>query len=180
MKISFDTEKEDLVAFHAYHYDSDPKVRRQVRRSIAIVVMLFLIAGAYLSYKSGWNWIPLAFFAVSGLLWALFFPRYNRRRWLGVAEDATNDPTNSNWFEHNTMEADDDRVRFISDTGEQTLRWDFFIREGETDNHFFLYVAKNQAVTIPKRNLSPSETDELRSLFAKHIAVNISETKNKK
>ncbi len=178
MKISFDTNREDMVAFNLHYYDTDPasiKNRRQGR--FVIPVMLVLVA--VLGYNRSGNWMPFVWFGGIALLWILLHPWWRRSGLNSLIKAEFNNPDNENLFGERTMEFDDEKVTIETDKSYETMQWSIFIRAFETPDHFFLYIAKRQAHVIPKRRLSRAKVDELDSLIAAHIPV-YSKTENKK
>ncbi len=181
MKISFDIGTEDMVAFNSYYYDTDPAVRKQLRRLRIFYPILCLIIGASLSFNKGdWNWSGLIIFGAIALLWTIFSPMYGKGRWLKKVRKELVKPENSAWFGAREMVADDEKFWTVSEKSEETVMWDGIIKIGETPDHFFLFQTPRQAFVVPKQQITPAEVEELRSLFAKHIVVNTSEIKNKK
>lgn len=181
MKISFDINVEDLIAFNNHYYSTDPRVRKQILRYRIIIPVFYLLCGVMFSYNGDyWNWTFLIGFGVAALLWSLFWPMWGRKRWLKRVRKEILQPENSLWFGRRDMELDDEEVTVVTEKGTETCLWSAFIKSSEAEDYFFLFQTPRQALVIPKSKITPAEVEELRSLFEKHIAVNYSEIENKK
>lgn len=180
MKISFENEVDDIVAFNGYCYDTDHTVRKQIRKARFLSPIIFMATGLFLFFTNEGDWIALVIFGALSLLWIVFWPMWNRARWMKRTSREISRPENSNWLGRREMDFSDESVGITFDKGEEKVLWSVFIKADETPDYFFLFQTLRQALVIPKQKITPAEVEELRSLFARHIAVNISETKNKK
>jgi hypothetical protein len=72
--------------------------------------------------------------------------------------------------ERRTLDVDDHNFQFKTATSESRVPWDAYIKFAENKDTFILFQQGNQIfVPIPKRELTASQIDELRSLLAGHL-----------
>ena len=67
------------------------------------------------------------------------------------------------------MELDDDKVLVQSTVAKAEISWERFSRFAENDKIFFLYTPPRAFYPIPKRVLSPEDTDRLRELLQRKL-----------
>jgi hypothetical protein len=179
MKISFDTRREDLMAFYSHYWDSDPATVARRRRGRFTLPTLCIIVGFLRFNMNGpGHWMWLVWFGGIALLWILVHP-WLRRSAVKAHFKQFDDPDNQNLFGKRTMELGNEKVIVVSDKIQETMLWSAFVRAFETQDHFFLYIARQQAIVIPKRDLSATENEKAGALFASHIPV-FSKSENKK
>lgn len=69
-----------------------------------------------------------------------------------------------------TLDIDDHNIQFKTATSESRVPWDAYIKFAENKDTFILFQQGNQIfVPIPKRDLTASQIDGLRSLLATHL-----------
>jgi hypothetical protein len=181
VKLSFDIDIDDVMAFHNYYYETNPAVDKQITRAWLGGSVMYIIIGLWLAGNDdSWNWTSVYSFGTIAILWFFFWPMLNKKRWLKRMRKEITKPVNSNWFGKVCTEFDDEKVYTIFNNGESTVQWSVFKKTVETPGYFFIFQSENQAKIIPKRGLLEAEIEQLKSLFAKHIAVNISQMQNKK
>jgi YcxB-like protein len=74
--------------------------------------------------------------------------------------------------ERRTLDVDDSTLQFKTATSEGRTTWDAYIKFAENKDTFILFQQGNQIfVPIPKRELSPPQIDELRTLFTAHLPL---------
>jgi hypothetical protein len=72
--------------------------------------------------------------------------------------------------ERRTLDIDDHNIQFRTATSESRVPWDVYIKFAENKDTFILFQQGNQIfVPIPKRELSPPQIDDLRTLLAAHL-----------
>ena len=166
------------MAFYSHYWDSDPaSVKRRRRGRFVFPILLFLF-GLYAAVRQDGHWMWLVWFGGIALLCILIYPWLHRN---GAKNHFAqfDSPDNENLFGRRTMELDDEKVIIVTDKVHESMLWSIFIRAFETPDYFFLYIAKQQAHIIPKRELSAAQIDELVSLLATHIPVYL-RSENKK
>lgn len=157
MEISFNIGIDDVMAFHSNHYDTDPAYIK--RRWISPILLVFF---GFIFYLYDRNWISLVIF---GTL-AIFLILNNKSRWLKRMRKVFDVPENAIWFGRRTMEFDDERgITTVSDSSNETLSWNAFVRVSETPDYFFLYVSTLQAHIIPKQAMTAAEIGYLTQLL---------------
>jgi hypothetical protein len=68
------------------------------------------------------------------------------------------------------LDIDDHNIQFKTATSESRTPWDVYIKFAENKDTFILFQQGNQIfIPIPKRELSTSQIDELRTLLAAHL-----------
>jgi len=72
--------------------------------------------------------------------------------------------------ERRTLDIDDHTIQFKTASSESRTAWDAYIKFAENKDTFILFQQGNQIfVPIPKRDLTASQIDDLRSLLATHL-----------
>jgi hypothetical protein len=70
-----------------------------------------------------------------------------------------------------TLDLDDSHLSFNTENSNSRTTWQSYTRFFEDDKTFILFQQGNRFfITIPKRELSPSQITELRSIFASHLS----------
>lgn len=106
--------------------------------------------------------VPVAICGLIFLLIARVSPRYKARRMI---------------LREVTWAFSDDGVHLTSSVSATDLKWEAFLKYRETPKLFLLFVQKGMAQFIPKRVLTPEQTDNLRMLLASHVKASLVETR---
>ena len=158
------------MAFYGHYYDTDPAVRKQLRRVRIVYPLCCLLLGLSMYLGSDNDWSVLVLWGAAALvLGILFIPKVNRPRWLGRMRKQTDVPENRNMTGRRTVEFGDEIVKITSDISESAMQWDAFVRFAESPEYFFLYISALQAHIIPKRAMSAAEVDGLRQILNNKI-----------
>jgi hypothetical protein len=167
------------MAFYSHYRDTDPVTVASRRKGRFFIPVLCILTGVLsVGIKGPGHWMSLVWFGGIALLWILVHP-WLRRSAVKAHFKQFDCPDNENLSGERTMEADDEKVTVVTDKARETMLWSMFIRAFETADHFFLHIAKQQAVVIPKRDLSATEIEKAGALFASHIPA-YSKSENKK
>ena len=157
------------MVFLSHVYDTDPGIRKQVRRVRFAWPAILLTIGAMLSMAMD-MWYPSAILWIGAVVMWFIFPRSYRRQWLKQVRKQTVTTGAKTMFGERTVEFDDEKFTIdMSDIVHETLRWDVFSKFEITDNYFFLYLASSQGHIIPKRAMTAAEVDELTQLLNNKI-----------
>ncbi len=147
------------MVFLSHVYDTDPGIRKQVRRVRFAWPAILLTIGAMLSMAMD-MWYPSAILWIGAVVMWFIFPRSYRRQWLKQVRKQTVTTGAKTMFGERTVEFDDEKLTIdMSDIVHETLRWDVFSKFEITDNYFFLYLASSQGHIIPKRAMTAAEID---------------------
>ncbi len=173
MKISFDLGIEDNIAFQVFFYENvEPghKLGFQASQIVTPALLVFLAVIFFLRDSSDW---PLYLFFALMAVWLLYSYLNHKSKTYKKLKKMFQDPINKIWLGHKEMELDEEKVMHVSEGSYEVFSWETFVRANETEDYFFIFISSRQAVIIPKNQISQAEVEELRSLFDKHIAVNI-------
>jgi hypothetical protein len=70
-----------------------------------------------------------------------------------------------------TLDLDSSHITFKTETSDARVPWNFYTKFAENEKIFILFQQGNQIfIPIPKRELSSSQIDELRSIFETHLS----------
>ncbi|MFT8873022.1 MAG: YcxB family protein [Sporolactobacillus sp.] len=152
MQWHYQLTKADYLAFNLYIYHRSALARRsrRVQRWLALVFPLMPLA----------TWgttgtLDLAFligFAVLGVLWFLFYPKWFersvRRRLMRVIDEQFG----ANVCIDEQLSADEDALVEDSAAGDTLrVRWSTLEKIGETETHVFFFIHAMAAIIVPKR-----------------------------
>jgi len=155
------------MAFHSHYLNTDPRSLSRFRWLRWNMPVLCLLGGLVLWLRSGGHWMFFVWFGAIALLWLAIYPWWHRMAVKNLSKQFDG-PGNENLFGRCTMELNDERVVVTTDKAQETMLWSIFVRASETADHFFLFIARQQAVVVPKRALSAAEVEELRTLLKEH------------
>ncbi|MES2836953.1 MAG: YcxB family protein [Bacteroidota bacterium] len=105
-----------------------------------------------------------------GLAYALFFFG-SFTKWLikRQADKVLNGGKNINLIGHRTINFNDSKVYFKTDTENSEIEWKAFEKLCETEQYLFLFASVNQALIVPKKHLSDIEVKELKELIRQKL-----------
>jgi hypothetical protein len=128
--------------------------------AMAILVFLIGLLGSFGPKASFWSALPLFLLAAFWVYYAnAVWSRAGRRAFSGRPELA----------QEYTIEADESGVVFSGAISRMQWSWAAFIKFAESKKLFLTYLSPCVFVILPKRILSPGETDQLRELLRQKL-----------
>ena len=176
MTIRFNMEMEDLLAFQKHFYATNKQLKKQTwtLRSIFFIggaifllpVLAIVSAGAPLH---GIIPIVLTICALAWFALAFICPKWLTNFNLKRAREQFLNPESANMFGPTEMIFDNEGFSVERAGTIEKNEWTSVVKVDETPDYYFIYVSEVAANTIPKRKLNTKESEELKSIFAKHI-----------
>ena len=127
---------------------------------LPLVMMAFALAFAERRPNDEWAVLGMLALAAAGAVFWWFFPWYI----IWIVRRGLSHPNGP--YE---IILGDDSVKFQGAAVTAEWKWVAFRRARETGRFFLLYLAKSQAQFIPKRVLSPGQTERIRALVRRQL-----------
>ncbi len=164
MKIQYEKNIEDIVAFVQYQYKVDPPnwlLRFAVRWLLPIGVIIIVVLQNYQHF--GWRQAPaivlsvLYMFVLPHLLHAL--RPWSLRRRLRAAGDRVN-------LGHHSLEVTVYGLKVVNLNAESKIRWDGIHKVVAIKDYVFFYVGPMTSVIVPRETFSGGDWEE----FLKYVS----------
>lgn len=158
--IVYEWDVDDMVAFADHHAANSPHVVGQTQK--VRWFFTFVFAGiAIAAFYFGKSTFAVAYGAFAAC-WLIFLPALMRRRYRRETLRLSQ-MTNQNHFGRRELTLENHHLRSRSGAGETTLKTSVLDHMEETRNYFYIYVAPNQAIVIPKQRILSGDLDGLIS-----------------
>ncbi len=167
MKLVFDITPADYMALAMRQTSGSGNIRRR-KLLFSLLIPLLLLIPAIADFDAFNNPAGYALGAFA-VLWTLFYPRFfdwSIRRF--YSKEAAS-PENANLFCRHEVTVSEEGLANKTGFGASELKWDAFSKWTGTEEHFFLYTGKRQAVILPVSAMDGGQQKALAELFAKHI-----------
>ena len=168
MKIEYELEMEDWLAFQNHYYIKSKRYRKAL---IIRILLIPYIAAIYLFVRSlNGNLFmeEYIFWGVVCLVWIIFSPKYLKYRIKKYFRKLLNEGDNSSILTNHELTFSDTGISEVSRDSQSTTSWNAIKKLEENDKYFFLYNSAITAIVIPKHKIN-ADLDELRNLFREKI-----------
>ena len=149
MKLKYELNNSDFLEYQLYTA-SKSKVHKKKRRNSRIILpILYFLIGVYLLTRDR---IYLAIVILMlGLLWFIFYPFYSRYRYKRHYKNHIKENYKNRVNTPVQLEFDSDFIDTIDYSAQSKIKASSFEKLVELQNHFFLTLASDQSLIIPKR-----------------------------
>jgi hypothetical protein len=125
------------------------------RYVIPIVFMIIPFVLARFTEIPFWYW--LIAFALTSLIWILFYPKYVRGFTAKRISAMVNEGKNRDMLGNHSLTLSDDGIIETSENGESKVSWKGIERYLETKDHYFIYISSVMACIVPKKAFENEE-----------------------
>lgn len=166
MQLSYELSQKDFYESLIAHRNRMQLAKWSIR--VIVAILLLAASGGVLAIilkpdsKTVSNFAPLFFLMI---FWAILLwigP------WLSARKQYQQQPSAKGV---RTMDAEAAGVHWTWQGGETFIKWPMFVRWLETKTQFMVYTSPVAFHMVPKRVLSPEQTDEFRSLLRQNICT---------
>ena len=152
MKLEYSLEKNDYVTFHLFAASQSPRIIG-IRKNRRLLFPLIYLGFSIVSYFIEGLGLALIFFII-GLSWFLFYPFYERKRYIKHYEKFIDENHKNRFGKIETLEFEEEYILSKDYTGEAKL----FISEieelNEIKDYFFLKFNSGVSLIIPKSSIN--------------------------
>ncbi len=163
MKLNFDLELEDVIAFHRHYFRNAPHMQRRVAMARWVFPFIFVIFGVNFLSR-GFTATGLAIAGVlllAAVLWIVLVRRIMEKSFLGRAEKMFLRSEEGGPCE---MEITGDRLQCSMDGILSGFSWENVVSVYETSGYIFIYRTDTEAFILPKKKIGKSELEEFRKI----------------
>jgi len=170
MKLSYPFDLDDWTSFQRHHFNRSPGYRRL--RMFSRFVFPVLAIALIISRISAGGFDPIfcGFFALFAVIWFVFYPRWFDRKLIRRSTQFLNEGNNDSLFGTREIELLPDRIHVVSPAGETTYRASAVKKIVETPDALLLYISSLQALVFPRKKLSESEYDQVKTLAEQYYS----------
>lgn len=168
VKIHYETQMEDLLAFHQYHLAHSPTLRRRMAwQRWGVAVMIFLgvpIVAALRGEEPGFYSFAIPGAMLTASAYVLLYPRFVRRRTRSMVSKLYSEGRSETvrWHE---MELEEDGFITRSAGSEAKTTWAAIERIESQGNHTFIYLDAVTAHVIPHAKVSEGDLPKFLAEF---------------
>jgi hypothetical protein len=159
MEIEYDRTPDDLIAFNLYHLHNTPNLKRQIRTSMGLYVIL--IASILLIIFAAGNKVLLCIFftfsIIGGIGLFLSLPRYYDQQTVKLTKRLLAEGRNEGLIGHTKVILTPEAIVGQTSRGEEKLFWHSVNQVVETATCIYIYVSSMSAYIIPRRAFSSDE-----------------------
>jgi len=155
MKLQYSLEKNDYVTFQLFTASKSNRIIKK-RRNNKILPPLIYIALAVVSYYLEDIGLSVAFIII-GLLWFLFYPAYERKKYLRHYEKNIEENYKNRFGKLETLEFNEDYILSKDYSGEGKIILSEVEELNEIKEYFFLKFNSGVSLIIPKYKIDNLE-----------------------
>lgn len=155
MQVSFSYDRKKVIQGLRYHFITRPEIR-----ILVILVNVFAILAAVLFYFKKIRPEP---FLLGSCIWLFMMLAF----WYILP--VTIYKKSNTFLDHFTIHFSDALIRLENERGHVNWNWTQFTNYFESPNFFHLYFSPRSFFLVPKENMSPDFTHELRGLLSGKI-----------
>ncbi len=170
MKLEFDFEISDWIAFQQSHKKSSSEFKRAQIGIAAIVPVVFCLFVLVDFVLDNIMVVKLLIGAVLSLLWGVYIPKWRARRTdKELEKEILSRNEKLDILGHHKLQLNEEELICILPKCEQRVRWVGITQLKESATHYFLYNATDAAIVIPK-DKAGEQLEELDNLLKAKIS----------
>jgi hypothetical protein len=170
MKISFDLQLPDLVAFVRYHDHHSPRVR-WTRAIAAVILFAPIVILPLVLLPPMYRPVALATLVVTGVIGALRMPAAFDRGVERNVRKLYSGPKGANTFGMHELELTDTSLIKRTDYIESTTRFAALGPVKCSKNYTFVYAGPTTAFVIPRQAVRSGDFDQFTAAIAERVAA---------
>ncbi|AYC30530.1 YcxB family protein [Paenisporosarcina cavernae] len=155
MKLIYHLSEEAYVQFNMHHIENSKTVQTSLKLQRFGIPILYLFVAIVLSRVTE---MPLAYllvgFAILGLAWILFYPRYFYRSIKKRTEKFIQEGDSKGILGTHEMTLTDEGITDISEGRQTSASWQSLQRLTEDDHNLYIYNTSMSAYILPKQEIA--------------------------
>lgn len=153
MKISFDFEMDDWMAFQA-HYLKTNTYFKVVSWMMTLILPVALFSSIiFQEMKELTRTVMIGFVLVMSGLWVVFLPRFMMNQVMKRTRKMIENGDNSGFIGPQEVEFSEEGIIHTAPASQTTYQWKGIVKFQENEDYFFLYVTAVSAIIIPKKKI---------------------------
>ncbi len=170
MKIHYEVNLDDLVAWKVYHFDHSPAMKRSQASNALVPSAVWLaigVAGAIASHEPAMLLLPIL--AVSGI-WVLASPSYLRWATVRQVRKLYAEGANKGTLGPHDLELADSRLIERTPVNEHSVLLESIEKVERTDTHTFVYLSAVLAHVVPRAAVGERDYEEFVHALEERVA----------
>ncbi len=171
--LRFSLTEEEFYQFNYYTAWAAPE-RKGYRLWYFLKVMLLytLVALVYIFVNKDHDWpVDFTIFSLIGLAYFLLIPILVKRSVRNRVKEILGRKENAHVLEESEVTIDEKGIFEKDPVSESRYDWEGIVKLADTQDCLYLYTNSFHAIVIPKRILTPTDHDELKELFNRHLPL---------
>ncbi len=156
---TYEIDQNDILNYQLYHASMSKQIKKRRLISRILIPVLYGVIGLFFIVFS--NYGLGIIFIVSGVLWLIFFPIWERKRYINHFKGFLKENYKSMFNDTSTIRFDDDSIFIKGLDSESTFGNNQLERIDEITDYIFVKLKSGQTVVLPKNKIS--NIDEVRS-----------------
>lgn len=157
MKLIYQLEPSDLVAFNEYHVAHSDLHKKQRRKHRIVVPIVYLVLSALLLIVDAR--IGSVLLAAFAIIWFLLSPRWLKRRYRKHFQKHVAETVGDSLKEPVTLELHDDGIHSASYLGQSTYKYSAVGQIVGNGIYTYVYIDKGMALVLPDDRISRDQID---------------------
>ena len=177
MTVDFKLDANDYLMHQLYTASKSDRIRKKRKRNRLIVPLVYIVLGLLLLY--GDSLTPAVCFFIIAILWYLFYPKWDKRRYLKHYEAFIKENYKERFGRVATAVFNNDYI-VLTDSGSESKVSTKEIQEiFEIPSSIFVKLKTGEGLILPKNKINNIDRlkDELKQLAA-HLNINYSVDSN--
>ncbi len=166
MTTIFQQTAKDYFEFNYYSQWSSPEKKSQRLKYRLIMFSIVFFMPFLYGHKLNEYGIFEYCLGLMAIVFALLLGPWTKLILKMRSDKVFKDGKNINLIGHRRIDFTDSKVCVKSDTEYSEIEWKAFEKLGESDEYLFLFMAADQALLIPKKQLTEMEIKELKEIIA--------------
>lgn len=172
MRISFNLDINDVLAFQSYYNENSAPFKKSlifIRFLLPVFCILIFLIFFFKDGPTVSLYVFGLFYLAVSIWWILYIPERTKKNVLKknrkeLLKQQQNDPSS---FGHREMIFADEGVSLKTSTTDFFTKWMKISRVVQYEKHFFLFLSEREALIIPLSKLSHTEIELLMDIFNK-------------
>ncbi|TAJ09758.1 YcxB family protein [Marinilabiliaceae bacterium JC017] len=167
MKIEFEFDANDWMAFHMHYINSSKQFKRSKLLTTLIFPLVLLALIVFNLVKGDYDLSSIAVLAVLAILWVIFMPGRFTKKTIHKARKIIMEADNSAVMGIHKIEFTTTGIVHVQPQAEHTINWDGIKKVEETADYFFLYITSVSAIIIPKQKIG-TDVEKVATILKRH------------
>lgn len=176
MKLEFSLEAQDYLTHQLFLASINDRIKAKRTRGRIIVPAFYLVI-AFLFYDPehiGYT----VMIGVLAILWLLFYPLYETKRYINHYEAFILENHKSNFGKPNHLEIQEDHLYARDRTSEAKVSFEEIQTIYELPAHYLVRLGSAQSFIIPKKQVDESELKTALERIAQQLSISIQDYRN--
>lgn len=166
--IEYTVNDVDIFAFYEFNLKYHPKYRESLHRHRAVYPGVLIIAGILSWYFM--NQIKFAInISILGILWGIAIPMILEKLTRRNIQNTLIKGREKNILGNKKIYLTEEELIEKTNEQENKYRWEEILRIETTENHVFIYLSPEYALTIPLHTLPKEKTNQFVKQIKKYI-----------